>query len=348
MPSGVRPQRFPKALDGCGPCWSTAPPGIDAATVARLAGIPVLLDGGSWKPGLERLIPLVDAAVLSADFAPPEPVDWGRGPWPSHTVTTTSTSDRVPSRARSRSGPVAAGQTLGAGDVPRSVAGARGADSGLDDFAGGLRFATRIATPPAASQVRTTGPNISGAGVPLVVGKEEGNTMSLTEMARDKAEKERAKGRPHWLSTQLNWRRPSRQGCGPGAHRQGARCDIRPDAKIGDLQMQLADAQANLTRPRARRTGTEAVTSPGIIRGVTQLFRQAADATVSQAQAQVDALQAEISQAQSQAQTPPADTSPELEAANRGRAGRRTLSPRHRCASTWRRRPSTRSIDLPP
>ena len=31
----------------------------------------------------------------------------------------------------------------------------------------------------------------------------------------------------------------------------------------------------------------------------------------------MDALQAEISQAQSQAQTPPADTSPELEAANR-------------------------------
>ena len=33
--------------------------------------MPVLLDGGSWKPGLERLLPLVDVAICSADFAAP-------------------------------------------------------------------------------------------------------------------------------------------------------------------------------------------------------------------------------------------------------------------------------------
>ncbi|WP_315094911.1 PfkB family carbohydrate kinase [uncultured Cellulomonas sp.] len=41
------------------------------ARAARARGIPVLLDGGSWKPGLDRLLAHVDHAVLSADFALP-------------------------------------------------------------------------------------------------------------------------------------------------------------------------------------------------------------------------------------------------------------------------------------
>ncbi len=41
------------------------------AARARRLGIPVLLDGGSWKPGLADLLALVDVAVLSADFAVP-------------------------------------------------------------------------------------------------------------------------------------------------------------------------------------------------------------------------------------------------------------------------------------
>ena len=51
---------------------------IAAAEQARASGIPVLFDGGSWKPGLERLLDLVDVAVLSADF--PAGVDWGGRP----------------------------------------------------------------------------------------------------------------------------------------------------------------------------------------------------------------------------------------------------------------------------
>ena len=35
-------------------------------------GIPVLLDGGSWKPGLDGLLAHVDHAVLSADFRLPD------------------------------------------------------------------------------------------------------------------------------------------------------------------------------------------------------------------------------------------------------------------------------------
>lgn len=45
-----------------------------AEAVAREAcerGVLVLLDGGSWKPGLERVLPFVDVAVLSADFTMP-------------------------------------------------------------------------------------------------------------------------------------------------------------------------------------------------------------------------------------------------------------------------------------
>jgi sugar/nucleoside kinase (ribokinase family) len=45
-----------------------------ALAAARLAGehaVPVVLDGGSWKPVLEELLPLVDVAICSADFAVP-------------------------------------------------------------------------------------------------------------------------------------------------------------------------------------------------------------------------------------------------------------------------------------
>ncbi len=45
---------------------------VPVAAAARAAGVPVLLDGGSWKPGLERLLAHVDVAVLSADLAVPD------------------------------------------------------------------------------------------------------------------------------------------------------------------------------------------------------------------------------------------------------------------------------------
>lgn len=46
-----------------------------AEVLARSADVPVLLDGGSWKPGLERLLAHVDHAVLSGDFAVPGTAD---------------------------------------------------------------------------------------------------------------------------------------------------------------------------------------------------------------------------------------------------------------------------------
>ena len=44
---------------------------VACAAEARRRGVPVVLDGGSWKPGLEALVALVDVAVLSDDFAVP-------------------------------------------------------------------------------------------------------------------------------------------------------------------------------------------------------------------------------------------------------------------------------------
>ncbi len=38
---------------------------------ACVQNIPVVLDGGSWKPGLEKLLPLIDYAICSANFLPP-------------------------------------------------------------------------------------------------------------------------------------------------------------------------------------------------------------------------------------------------------------------------------------
>ncbi|GAA3372368.1 PfkB family carbohydrate kinase [Streptomyces sannanensis] len=44
---------------------------IHVAETARNAGVPTVFDGGSWKPGTEKLLPLIDVAVCSADFRPP-------------------------------------------------------------------------------------------------------------------------------------------------------------------------------------------------------------------------------------------------------------------------------------
>ena len=38
---------------------------------AQAAGIPVVFDGGSWKPGTGQLLKFIDTAICSADFRPP-------------------------------------------------------------------------------------------------------------------------------------------------------------------------------------------------------------------------------------------------------------------------------------
>ena len=41
------------------------------AQQAKSNHIPVVIDGGSWKTGFERILPLVDYAICSANFYPP-------------------------------------------------------------------------------------------------------------------------------------------------------------------------------------------------------------------------------------------------------------------------------------
>jgi sugar/nucleoside kinase (ribokinase family) len=48
-------------MDAC-QAWSQA---------AKAVGIPVVLDGGSWKPGTEHLLKNIETAICSADFKPP-------------------------------------------------------------------------------------------------------------------------------------------------------------------------------------------------------------------------------------------------------------------------------------
>jgi sugar/nucleoside kinase (ribokinase family) len=42
------------------------------AQMAKVKNIPIVIDGGSWKPGFEQILPFVDYAVCSANFYPPD------------------------------------------------------------------------------------------------------------------------------------------------------------------------------------------------------------------------------------------------------------------------------------
>ncbi len=42
------------------------------AALAKANKIPVVIDGGSWKPGFETVLPWVDYAICSANFLPPD------------------------------------------------------------------------------------------------------------------------------------------------------------------------------------------------------------------------------------------------------------------------------------
>ncbi|RMI14215.1 carbohydrate kinase [Cellulomonas triticagri] len=59
---------------------------VPLAAAAHAAGVPVALDGGSWKPGLGDLLAHVDHAVVSADFRLPDV------PGPAHDVKAAATA----------------------------------------------------------------------------------------------------------------------------------------------------------------------------------------------------------------------------------------------------------------
>ena len=134
---------------------------LPLAEAARSAGVPVLLDGGSWKPGLERLLVHVDIAVISEVFRVPDDLDGVTGR-PDEDVLGTVRSLGPPMVARSR-GPlpievltgtgraevpvpqVQVVDTLGAGDVLHGALSAWLAVRGTGDLMDGLAWAAHIA-----------------------------------------------------------------------------------------------------------------------------------------------------------------------------------------------------------
>ncbi|GAB1539173.1 PfkB family carbohydrate kinase [Scytonema sp. NUACC21] len=46
--------------------------GSAIAQIAKSNNIPVVIDGGSWKPGFEKILPFGDYAICSANFHPPQ------------------------------------------------------------------------------------------------------------------------------------------------------------------------------------------------------------------------------------------------------------------------------------
>lgn len=131
---------------------------VPVAAAAGAAGVPVLLDGGSWKPGLEQLLSLVDVAVISQVFAVPGDVVTS----PADDVLAQVSALGPPVVARSR-GPlpievlirgergevpvpsVDLVDTLGAGDVLHGALAAWLAVRGTSELLDGLAWATGIA-----------------------------------------------------------------------------------------------------------------------------------------------------------------------------------------------------------
>jgi sugar/nucleoside kinase (ribokinase family) len=134
---------------------------LPLAEAARSAGVPVLLDGGSWKPGLERLLVHVDIAVISEVFRVPADVDGvagrpdddvlgmvrslgppvvarSRGPLPIEVLTGTGRAEVPVPR-------VEVVDTLGAGDVLHGALAAWLAVRGGVDLMNGLAWAGGVA-----------------------------------------------------------------------------------------------------------------------------------------------------------------------------------------------------------
>lgn len=104
---------------------------LECATEARRRAVVVVLDGGSWKPGLEHLLQLVDVAVLSADFAVPAEVAAATGiaaattiDEPSVAHATSGDDARDDAREDARDDALTAVRALG----PRVVAQSHGAE----------------------------------------------------------------------------------------------------------------------------------------------------------------------------------------------------------------------------
>jgi len=133
---------------------------IPLARAARSAGVQVMIDGGSYKPGTEELLAQCDVAIVSADFHLPSPgassrdLEVSRAFEPTTTAPLGSVED------------LAGISALGPGLVARSA----GADE--------------IATPVEGAVVRVRVPRAARHGATLVVGTCQLASCSHTARAR--------------------------------------------------------------------------------------------------------------------------------------------------------------------
>jgi sugar/nucleoside kinase (ribokinase family) len=131
---------------------------IPTAGAARRRGIPVILDGGSFKPQTDAAVAAANVAIVSDDFDPPgtdgEPAavfDYLLARGVTHAAITRGAAEILyvtPSIAGAVPvNPVAVVDSLGAGDFFHGAFAYRVADLGLDDgrFAADLAFAARVA-----------------------------------------------------------------------------------------------------------------------------------------------------------------------------------------------------------
>lgn len=130
-----------------------------AARQARARGIPVVLDGGSHKPGLADLLPEVDLAILSGDFVAPgggDPLAWAHRCGARHVARSDGPHEvAVLAEGRRFAVPVPAVpakrvvDTVGAGDVLHGAAVVAAATLGVGTAAQAravLEFAVEVAT----------------------------------------------------------------------------------------------------------------------------------------------------------------------------------------------------------
>ncbi|MFD3453750.1 PfkB family carbohydrate kinase [Streptomyces sp. NPDC058691] len=131
---------------------------LPAVRFARAAGIPTLLDAGSWRPGTAPLLPYTDLAVCSADFRPPgtsSPADVlaflhdAGVPWPVITrgpLPVLWSGGEVPVPA-----PTTVADTLGAGDIFHGALAHALLTPASTALAPALRFAAETASRSCAS-----------------------------------------------------------------------------------------------------------------------------------------------------------------------------------------------------
>ena len=126
---------------------------LAVARAARAAGIPVVLDGGSWKEGLGELLGFVDVLVASGDFRSPggDSLRDLRALGPRWVARSAGAGPVSWQGADGSSGEVAVPQvvvvdTLGAGDVLHGAFVADLARRGTGDLPASLAAAVEVAT----------------------------------------------------------------------------------------------------------------------------------------------------------------------------------------------------------